>query len=90
MSTKREIVPSLAQAKLLARLWGEGRGVCVGGYIDPTAAACIKRGWLSPNGETGTFPNGAPWVRHVASPYGLLALERFLAFGKAQPHKENV
>jgi hypothetical protein len=70
---------SAAQAKTIARLWGDGAATCrVGGFEIPTVAVCVKRGWLVPNGKTGTFPSGAPWTEHVVSERGLDALEDYL------------
>ena len=68
--------PSKAQAKLIARLWGSGKGTLVqpDGPKDPTVLACIKRGWLSPTDERGTFPNGAAFIAYAPSLDGLKAM----------------
>lgn len=73
-----------AQARLIARLWGNifhptiGVAVDARGYTDPTTLACVKRGWLVAIVEFHTSPNGARHQLHAVSPAGLLALEHFL------------
>jgi hypothetical protein len=72
--------PSSAQAKFLARCWGNDLKppVIPHGYIDPTTRACIKHGWLSPTDERGTHPNGDEYIRYALSHDGLRALARAL------------
>lgn len=72
---------SSAQAKLIASLWGRGKGVPVNanGRTDATTLACIKRGWLSPTMKRGTFPNGDEFIEYQTSLDGLDALEQALA-----------
>lgn len=75
---RKKPIPSAAQAKMIAHLWSSGDTARIGGYDNPTTLTCIKHGWLVPNGETGTFPNGAQFERHVLSETALDALEDFL------------
>jgi hypothetical protein len=82
-------VPSLTQAKMIARLFGEGEALQItfegreGGkpppWNPPTFNALVKEGWIEPNGVFGTHPSGAKYQEHTVSLAGLLALETFLA-----------
>lgn len=85
---RKNPAPSIAQAKLIARLWGLDREVSIGGkHIDPTKAACVKRGWLVPSGQTGKFPSGGDYAIHVLSPSALPALEDFLREQRWKKHQ---
>jgi hypothetical protein len=75
----RRAAPTEPQARLLARFWGEDRGIPIGGYKSPTKLVLLKRGWITPNGIKGKFPNGTEYEEHVVSDAGLAALGRFLA-----------
>lgn len=76
--TKRQKA-TRAQAKYLARLWSEDRREPVGlDYTNSTTKACIRYGWLVPDGGETTFPNGATAYYHVVSDDGLDALKWFL------------
>jgi hypothetical protein len=74
-------IPSIAQAKLLARTWGAATARPRVGtrYVDPTSAACIKHGWLEPTTETGQFPNGDTFTEYDVSDAGLAALAKAIA-----------
>lgn len=73
-------IPSKAQAKFLARAWGNEHMVALPrtGYVEPTLAACVKRGWLQPTGESGEWPNGTIYDRQDVSPAGFTAIEFYL------------
>lgn len=77
-----------AQAKRLARIWGDAGEVTSpdpagSGYVEPTTRALIRRGWLYPVGPGKPYPNGLPtWVWRV-SDNGLTALAEFLRYGRA-------
>lgn len=73
-------MPSAAQAKFLARAWGNGHMVALprSGYIEPTLAACVKRGWLRSVGGVGEWPNGTVYDRQEVSPAGFTAIEFYL------------
>ena len=74
---KKEI-PSSAQAKMIAHSWLSGQKRTQGSsYIDPTLAACIKRGWMTPTGKTGKYPNGSDYIEYYLSGTALDALETF-------------
>lgn len=77
-NSRREPKASPAQARLLARLWGENKaiGVCEGSTA--TVVACVKRGWLKFNGTNTKTAAGWPCAEHEVSAAGLLALETFL------------
>lgn len=74
---------SAAQAREIARLWGARRSISVGGYVDPTTAALVRRGWIVPDGTEGVYPSGATYIGHSVSAAGLDALCRFLMALKA-------
>lgn len=67
---------SVAQAKLLARCWGGDfkPAVSVHGFNDPTTLVCVKRGWLSPTNDRGTYPNGSEFIRYTISADGVAAM----------------
>jgi len=70
-------LPSDAQARRLAELWGTNRSVHIGGYADPTISVLLKRGWLTPQGVFGTYPNGTQFEKHHISPSGVGALAAY-------------
>lgn len=80
--------PSRAQAQLIARLWGKDRCITAsierGGYVEPTVRICIKRGWISPTGVEGEYPNGSRFGLFVVNASGLEALENFLRVSRAR------
>jgi hypothetical protein len=77
---------SKAMAKKIARAWGDwqpgGRDFCIQddpkAWIEPTTKALLARGLLSPTGERGTFPSGAPYQIYRITPAALSALRDFL------------
>lgn len=73
-------VPSVAQARFLMRIWlCNDEPVCVGDtWADATVKACVKAGWLLPNGIIGFFPSGAPWTGHNLCEAGVDAIEDYL------------
>ncbi len=83
-------VPSPAQAQFLSLAWF-GKSVPIateedGGNRTPTAAACLKRGWLARvPGEPGIYPSGATFHRYVLSPDGLRAMAAFLEKAAGSP-----
>lgn len=77
--TARKRIPSKAQAKLLAELWGRDKGTPIGAAgEDRTKQICVEHGWLAATSLEGTFPNGTPFKMYITSEAGLLALENFL------------
>jgi len=48
---------SVAQAKLLLRLWMDGPKPYWQGY-NPTFDALVRRSWVCPTGDTIAYPNG--------------------------------
>ena len=72
-------IPSIAQARFMARLWSSHPGSTTVGenYVDPTTAACIKYGWLEPRGEPEQLPNGSPCKRYFLSESAIDAIEAF-------------
>lgn len=89
MARFKERVPSEAQAKRIAFLWGNWRpGVQIDGYIEPTTKVLLREGWIEPAGEKGQYPNGSEWELHTVSIKGLRALYTyFLAKGIAYGHR---
>lgn len=75
----RKPTPTETQAKLIARLWASGDGAKIGGYVNATEAACLKRGWLVATDEVGKFPSGQEYRIHRPSDDALSALEQFLS-----------
>lgn len=81
----KKVVPSQAQAKLIARLWSEDRSVpiMVGAtegisvYVDATCAALVKHKWVSPAGIE-YHQNNRVYVDPRVTDTGLDALEMFL------------
>ena len=72
-------IPSITQAKFLARVWGSAtQKPAVGSSPDPTVKACIKNGWLEPIDQKGVFPNGQEFERYDVSANGLRALAKAL------------
>lgn len=70
---------SLAQAKQLARIWGETGSISVSeDWNDPTTVALKKRGLIEPTGETGRHPSGAAFAYHRINLLGKGALFNFL------------
>lgn len=76
--TTKQRKPSLVQARLIAKLWGQDREIIVSDASNPTVVACIKHEWLVPLGMGGKYPSGDPFEFHEVSNRGLLALETFL------------
>lgn len=77
----RRPIPSLTQARLLARVWGDLNRhvpVAVDGYVDPTVAACIRHGWLTDSAIRGKYPSGADFIGHEVSMAGQFALADYL------------
>lgn len=82
---KKSDLPSAAQARLIARLWGQNKtvGIMVRDregkepYNEPTTAACVKRGWLGRSGAPYML-NDFEFIPHGVTYSGLLALGRFL------------
>lgn len=72
-------LPTLAQAKRLAGIWGEHKFAHISEkYSSSTDLVLVKRGWLFPTGIEGKFPNGAAYAEFYISADGLEALERHL------------
>jgi len=73
-------IPSTAQAKLIARLWAGFPHFYTlhSSYVDPTAGACIKHGWLVETGEAGKTPNGTDFKIYEPRDAGLDALASYL------------
>ncbi|MGY3527302.1 hypothetical protein [Bradyrhizobium sp. USDA 4452] len=72
-------VPTLAQAKRLAAIWGEHKFAHISDkYSSSTDLVLVKKGWLFPTGIEGKYPNGAPYAEFYISDDGLEAIERFL------------
>lgn len=85
---KKPPIPSVAQAKLIARIWSDCNSIIKvmtrgrdGGesYVDPTVLACIRRGWFASNGSLEFQENGCGYIQHELTAHGFLALERFLS-----------
>jgi len=76
--TKKPI-PTLAQAKRLAAIWGEHKFAHISKeYSSSTDLVLVKRGWIFPTGIEGKFANGTVYAEFYISADGLEALERFL------------
>lgn len=77
-------LPSIAQARLIAKLWGDIVRPTIGvakdenGYSTPTTLSCVKAGWLEPTMAVTVMGRGAEYLEHRPSAAGLVALERFL------------
>lgn len=71
-------VPSEAQAKRLAWLWGDGRSFAHLPKSDPTADVLAREGWVEKTGDDFTFPSGAVGAMCVISEAGIDALLSFL------------
>lgn len=72
-------LPTPAQARLIASMWsGCRREVNIGGYVSPTEATAVRRGWLVSTGRFGNYPNGAGYTVHVLSDTAEDALLSFL------------
>lgn len=81
MAKKR--IPTKAQARLLARMFGGDLTAKEFG-ADSTLRACIERGWLTATGETGHYPRGTQWTAYKINASGRAALETFLFYERAK------
>lgn len=90
---------TMAMAKELARIWANGRGFPVhvqsgrSATGDPTRDALLRRVWVYPGGEAGTFPNGSAFQMYLINEDGMLALELFLLERRvkvAKPPRERI
>ena len=71
---KRDKLPSQAQARKLAWLWGIERKLTVySQYADPTEAVLVSRGWVEPTGERTERA-----TLYAISSAGFYALEGYL------------
>ena len=69
-----------AQAKFIARLWGNGQDVTFcEKHSNATARACVKNGWLVPTAKFGVYPNGDEYCWHEVSWAGVVALSNKLS-----------
>jgi hypothetical protein len=77
MRVTKEAPPTDAQAKRLASMWGDNRTANIGKWVDPTDRVLLRRGWLTPTGMTGIFPNGDEFFVYRVAHEGLRALATY-------------
>lgn len=78
-------LPSLAQAKYIARAWAGGANISVmtagrgasEPYVDPTVKACIARGWIAPLPNAQFFEYGHTYLSHKLTDAAIDALEEY-------------
>ena len=57
MTITKNKPPSVAQAKKLASYWSDGGDIRISeSYVDPTDAVLIRKGWITPTGAAGIYP----------------------------------
>lgn len=85
----KSVLPSLAQAKRLAAIWGEHKFAHISEkYSNSTDLVLVRRGWIFPTGIQGKYPNGAPYAEFYISAEGLKALEHFLWNDRVRQKKD--
>ncbi|MBP2232526.1 hypothetical protein J2847_005855 [Azospirillum agricola] len=77
--SRRAKVPSAAQAKRIAYLWGGGKSFPHYATLNATNDVLVREGWVESVGEEITFPNGAKGAVYAVSAAGVEALGAFLA-----------